>query len=92
MNIEKRLMQIEEWVMHIFATDAPITRGNTEILLEKTKEITLAIQQISTQIKTEHLTIMGGIGVLLIVGIAILINQRKIKKQLKKLLEEKDKP
>lgn len=30
--------------------------------------------------------------VLLIVGIAILINQRKIKKQLKKLLEEKDKP
>ena len=69
-----------------------IVLADLTILKEKAETTEQIIAKILTQTQTEHMAVMAGIGVLLIVGIAILINQRKIKKQLKKLLEEKDKP
>lgn len=62
--------------MSQFATDALLDMWSYQIPV--TQKNTEKLLKIAEELQAEHL--------------AILINQRKIKKQLKKLLETKDKP
>ena len=50
------------------------------------------IQNLTSDIEAKATILYIGIGVLAVLGIVIIVNQIKIKKMLRKLTEEQDKP